>query len=213
MRLEWALPVTFLKLIWERPFYLTVQCTYFLHPTRESTWQKHINNYFVNFLQYWLYTKSRGFCSIRRFCHFVVNLRYFDLFIMIVIASSSISLAAEDPVDEKNPRNIILEYFDHAFTCVFTMEMILKVSCCSSCISVTILCKHIESKPHIFNDWMPVDVIELTVNISIRIYNLFFPPYTLADWLRCIPPPKFVLPWSVEYSRRSCCSGSPCSLF
>nr|CDS32307.2 voltage dependent calcium channel [Hymenolepis microstoma] len=64
---------------------------------------------------------------IRRFCHFVVNLRYFDLFIMIVIASSSISLAAEDPVDERNPRNIILEYFDHAFTCVFTMEMILKL--------------------------------------------------------------------------------------
>ncbi|KAM7535837.1 hypothetical protein Aperf_G00000089186 [Anoplocephala perfoliata] len=64
---------------------------------------------------------------IRRFCHFVVNLRYFDLFIMIVIASSSISLAAEDPVDEKNPRNIILEYFDHAFTCVFTMEMVLKL--------------------------------------------------------------------------------------
>ncbi len=46
---------------------------------------------------------------------------------MIVIASSSLSLAAEDPVDEKNPRNLILEYFDHAFTCVFTMEMILKV--------------------------------------------------------------------------------------
>uniref|UniRef100_A0A5K3ES58 Voltage-gated calcium channel subunit alpha Cav2.2 n=1 Tax=Mesocestoides corti TaxID=53468 RepID=A0A5K3ES58_MESCO len=64
---------------------------------------------------------------IRRFCHFVVNLRYFDLFIMIVIASSSISLAAEDPVDETNPRNIILEYFDHAFTCVFTLEMILKL--------------------------------------------------------------------------------------
>uniref|UniRef100_A0A158QEI6 EF-hand domain-containing protein n=1 Tax=Hymenolepis diminuta TaxID=6216 RepID=A0A158QEI6_HYMDI len=64
---------------------------------------------------------------IRRFCHFVVNLRYFDLFIMIVIASSSISLAAEDPVNEKNPRNIILEYFDHAFTGVFTMEMILKL--------------------------------------------------------------------------------------
>ncbi|KAL5968871.1 Voltage-dependent calcium channel type A subunit alpha-1, partial [Taenia solium] len=71
---------------------------------------------------------------IRRFCHFVVNLRYFDLFVMIVIASSSISLAAEDPVDEKNPRNIILEYFDHAFTCVFTMEMILKASYYSSCL-------------------------------------------------------------------------------
>nr|VZI49794.1 unnamed protein product [Spirometra erinaceieuropaei] len=64
---------------------------------------------------------------VRRFCHFVVNLRYFDLFIMIVIASSSISLAAEDPVNENSHRNIILEYFDHAFTCVFTIEMILKL--------------------------------------------------------------------------------------
>ncbi|VDD80853.1 unnamed protein product [Mesocestoides corti] len=74
----------------------------------------------------------RQFLNIRRFCHFVVNLRYFDLFIMIVIASSSISLAAEDPVDETNPRNIILEYFDHAFTCVFTLEMILKVNASSN---------------------------------------------------------------------------------
>ncbi|EUB57745.1 Voltage-dependent L-type calcium channel subunit alpha-1D [Echinococcus granulosus] len=62
---------------------------------------------------------------IRRFCHFVVNLRYFDLFIMIVIASSSISMAAEDPVDEKNPRNIILEYFDHAFTCLIDLGVFL----------------------------------------------------------------------------------------
>ncbi|VEL13623.1 unnamed protein product [Protopolystoma xenopodis] len=46
---------------------------------------------------------------------------------MIIIASSSIALAAEDPVNENNPRNCILEYFDHAFTCVFTVEMLLKL--------------------------------------------------------------------------------------
>ncbi|CAD5123102.1 DgyrCDS11476 [Dimorphilus gyrociliatus] len=63
---------------------------------------------------------------IRRFCHFVVNLRYFDLFIMIVICASSIALAAEDPVDEKSYRNKILNYFDYVFTGVFTVEMILK---------------------------------------------------------------------------------------
>jgi hypothetical protein len=38
---------------------------------------------------------------VRRFCHFVVNLRYFDLFIMIVICASSIALATEEPVREK----------------------------------------------------------------------------------------------------------------
>ncbi|KAF8569781.1 hypothetical protein P879_00934, partial [Paragonimus westermani] len=64
---------------------------------------------------------------VRRFCHFVVNLRFFDLFIMIVIASSSLALAAEDPVSEKSIRNCLLEYFDHAFTCVFAIEMLLKL--------------------------------------------------------------------------------------
>ncbi|XP_074655928.1 voltage-dependent calcium channel type A subunit alpha-1-like [Tubulanus polymorphus] len=64
---------------------------------------------------------------VRRFCHFVVNLRYFDLFIMIVICASSVALAAEDPVFEASPRNQILIYFDYVFTGVFTVEMILKV--------------------------------------------------------------------------------------
>jgi hypothetical protein len=56
-------------------------------------------------------------------------MKYFDFFIMVVISLSSIALAAEDPVDESSVRNTILEYFDYAFTCVFTIEMILKVSC------------------------------------------------------------------------------------
>jgi len=64
---------------------------------------------------------------VRRFCHFVVNLRYFDLFIMIVICASSIALAAEDPVNEHSERNTILNYFDFVFTGVFTVEMLLKV--------------------------------------------------------------------------------------
>ena len=46
------------------------------------------------------------FFSIRRFCHFIVTLRYFDLLIMIVICLSSISLAAEDPVNENSRRNL-----------------------------------------------------------------------------------------------------------
>ncbi|XP_058802800.1 voltage-dependent calcium channel type A subunit alpha-1 isoform X3 [Phymastichus coffea] len=64
---------------------------------------------------------------VRRGAHWVVNLRYFDTFIMVVITLSSIALAAEDPVYDKNPRNTILNYFDYAFTGVFTIEMILKI--------------------------------------------------------------------------------------
>uniref|UniRef100_W8AJD7 Voltage-dependent calcium channel type A subunit alpha-1 n=1 Tax=Ceratitis capitata TaxID=7213 RepID=W8AJD7_CERCA len=64
---------------------------------------------------------------IRRGAHWVVNLRYFDFFIMIVISLSSMALAAEDPVREHSPRNEILNYFDYAFTGVFTMEMLLKI--------------------------------------------------------------------------------------
>ncbi|XP_025161931.1 voltage-dependent calcium channel type A subunit alpha-1 isoform X17 [Harpegnathos saltator] len=64
---------------------------------------------------------------IRKAAHWVVNLRYFDFFIMIVISLSSIALAAEDPVWELAPRNTILNYFDYAFTGVFTIEMVLKI--------------------------------------------------------------------------------------
>ncbi|XP_043276722.1 voltage-dependent calcium channel type A subunit alpha-1 isoform X12 [Venturia canescens] len=64
---------------------------------------------------------------VRRGAHWVVNLRYFDFFIMVVISLSSIALATEDPVDDDSPRNKILNYFDFAFTGVFTIEMILKV--------------------------------------------------------------------------------------
>ncbi|XP_031779373.1 voltage-dependent calcium channel type A subunit alpha-1 isoform X8 [Nasonia vitripennis] len=64
---------------------------------------------------------------VRRGAHWVVNLRYFDFFIMVVISLSSIALAAEDPVNDSNPRNTILNYFDYAFTGVFTIEMILKI--------------------------------------------------------------------------------------
>ncbi|XP_076674538.1 calcium voltage-gated channel subunit cacophony isoform X10 [Andrena cerasifolii] len=64
---------------------------------------------------------------VRRAAHWVVNLRYFDFFIMVVISLSSIALAAEDPVWEDSPRNHILNYFDYAFTGVFTVEMILKI--------------------------------------------------------------------------------------
>ncbi|CAF3656370.1 unnamed protein product, partial [Adineta steineri] len=64
---------------------------------------------------------------IRRFCHYIVTLRYFDLLIMIVICLSSLSLAAEDPVHENSMRNKVLNYIDYAFTGVFTIELLLKI--------------------------------------------------------------------------------------
>ncbi|KAG8186479.1 hypothetical protein JTE90_009235 [Oedothorax gibbosus] len=64
---------------------------------------------------------------IRLVAHYIVNLRYFDLFIMIIITLSSIALAAEDPVEENSPSNAILNYFDYAFTGFFAIEMFLKV--------------------------------------------------------------------------------------
>lgn len=65
---------------------------------------------------------------LRKAAHWVVNMQYFDFFIMVVIGLSSIALAAEDPVVDNSVRNAILNYFDHAFTGVFTLEMIFKVS-------------------------------------------------------------------------------------
>lgn len=42
---------------------------------------------------------------LRRFCHYIVTMRYFEMSILVVIALSSIALAAEDPVQTDSPRN------------------------------------------------------------------------------------------------------------
>lgn len=64
---------------------------------------------------------------VRVFAHGIVNMSYFEPFIMTIIVASSISLAAEDPVLEDSEWNVLLNYFDYAFTLVFTVEMLLKV--------------------------------------------------------------------------------------
>lgn len=58
----------------------------------------------------------------------MVNLRNFDIFIMIAIGASSIALAAEDPVNPDAFRNELLNAMDFVFTGVFTVEMLLKVA-------------------------------------------------------------------------------------
>lgn len=59
--------------------------------------------------------------------HAIVTFPLFDVFIMLVIIGSSITLAAEDPVNSKSEWNLKLTYFDYGFTCVFTVEVLLKV--------------------------------------------------------------------------------------
>uniref|UniRef100_A0A2K5ZX53 Voltage-dependent N-type calcium channel subunit alpha-1B n=1 Tax=Mandrillus leucophaeus TaxID=9568 RepID=A0A2K5ZX53_MANLE len=64
---------------------------------------------------------------LRRFCHYIVTMRYFEMVILVVIALSSIALAAEDPVHTDSPRNNALKYLDYIFTGVFTFEMVIKM--------------------------------------------------------------------------------------
>uniref|UniRef100_A0A8C5T4X8 Voltage-dependent N-type calcium channel subunit alpha-1B n=1 Tax=Laticauda laticaudata TaxID=8630 RepID=A0A8C5T4X8_LATLA len=65
--------------------------------------------------------------AIRCLCHYIVNMRYFEMVILFVIALSSIALAAEDPVQAESPRNEALKYLDYIFTGVFTFEMVIKM--------------------------------------------------------------------------------------
>ncbi|XP_077309233.1 voltage-dependent R-type calcium channel subunit alpha-1E isoform X1 [Lithobates pipiens] len=65
--------------------------------------------------------------QVRKVCHYIVNLRYFEMSILLVIAASSIALAAEDPVLTNSDHNKVLRYFDYVFTGVFTFEMVIKM--------------------------------------------------------------------------------------
>lgn len=65
--------------------------------------------------------------SIRRAAHWIVNLRYFDFFIMLIIILSSVALAAEDPINDQSKWNDALDVVDNVFTVIFAIEMVLKV--------------------------------------------------------------------------------------
>ncbi|KAK1786586.1 hypothetical protein P4O66_003033 [Electrophorus voltai] len=64
---------------------------------------------------------------IRVSCHRLINHQIFTNLILVFIMLSSVSLAAEDPIRNFSMRNIILGYFDYAFTAIFTVEILLKV--------------------------------------------------------------------------------------
>ncbi|CAG6021203.1 unnamed protein product [Menidia menidia] len=63
----------------------------------------------------------------RVLCHKLINHHIFTNLILVFIMLSSVSLAAEDPIRNFSARNIILGYFDYAFTAIFTVEILLKI--------------------------------------------------------------------------------------
>ncbi|XP_067408530.1 voltage-dependent L-type calcium channel subunit alpha-1F [Emydura macquarii macquarii] len=61
-------------------------------------------------------------------CHALIHHHVFTNLILVFIILSSISLAAEDPIRAHSFRNVILGYFDYAFTSIFTVEILLKMT-------------------------------------------------------------------------------------
>ncbi|XP_051757897.1 voltage-dependent L-type calcium channel subunit alpha-1D isoform X8 [Ctenopharyngodon idella] len=65
---------------------------------------------------------------IRVACHRLINHQIFTNLILIFIMLSSVSLAAEDPIRNFSARNIVLGYLDYAFTAIFAVEILLKMT-------------------------------------------------------------------------------------
>ncbi|XP_060736720.1 voltage-dependent L-type calcium channel subunit alpha-1D isoform X12 [Tachysurus vachellii] len=61
-------------------------------------------------------------------CYRLINHQIFTNITLVFIMLSSFSLAAEDPIRNLSARNIILGYFDYAFTAIFTVEILLKMT-------------------------------------------------------------------------------------
>ncbi|KAM7411125.1 hypothetical protein PAMA_021215 [Pampus argenteus] len=65
---------------------------------------------------------------IRVGCHTLIHHHIFTNLILVFIILSSCSLAAEDPIRAHSFRNNILGYADYAFTSIFTVEILLKMT-------------------------------------------------------------------------------------
>ncbi|XP_061544272.1 dihydropyridine-sensitive L-type skeletal muscle calcium channel subunit alpha-1-like isoform X4 [Phycodurus eques] len=66
--------------------------------------------------------------KFRKLCHRIINATAFTNIILLFILLSSVSLAAEDPIDPMSFRNQVLAYADIVFTSVFTAEIVLKMT-------------------------------------------------------------------------------------
>ncbi|XP_029689724.1 calcium channel, voltage-dependent, L type, alpha 1F subunit isoform X2 [Takifugu rubripes] len=65
---------------------------------------------------------------IRVGCHTLIHHHIFTNLILVFIILSSCSLAAEDPIRAHSFRNTVLGYADYAFTSIFTVEILLKMT-------------------------------------------------------------------------------------
>ncbi|XP_056292832.1 dihydropyridine-sensitive L-type skeletal muscle calcium channel subunit alpha-1-like isoform X2 [Pseudoliparis swirei] len=66
--------------------------------------------------------------KFRKLCHRIINATTFTNIILLFILLSSVSLAAEDPIDPMSFRNQVLASADIVFTSVFTVEIVLKMT-------------------------------------------------------------------------------------
>ncbi|XP_077569226.1 voltage-dependent L-type calcium channel subunit alpha-1D-like isoform X2 [Stigmatopora nigra] len=65
---------------------------------------------------------------IRVACHTLIHHHIFTNLILVFIILSSCSLAAEDPIRAHSFRNNVLGYADYAFTSIFTVEILFKMT-------------------------------------------------------------------------------------
>lgn len=63
---------------------------------------------------------------IRQACHWVVNLRYFDDFILVIILISSVLLAVEDPVNPDSSRNEVSADYQYLVLIFLFPRLVLK---------------------------------------------------------------------------------------
>lgn len=101
--------------------------------------------------------------SIRRACHWVANLRYFDDFILVVILMSSILLAVEDPVNPDSTRNKVLQYFDYGITAIFAFEVLVKM------IDLGVI---VHKGSYLRSGWNIIDAFVVSCNIAALLLGI-----------------------------------------
>ncbi|XP_074617783.1 voltage-dependent L-type calcium channel subunit alpha-1D-like isoform X1 [Acropora palmata] len=101
--------------------------------------------------------------AIRRACHWLVNLRYFDDFILAVILISSILLAVEDPVRPDTPRNKVLRYFDYGITAIFALEVLVKM------IDLGVI---LHKGSYLRSGWNIIDAFVVSCNIAALLLDI-----------------------------------------
>ncbi|XP_063153765.1 voltage-dependent L-type calcium channel subunit alpha-1S isoform X1 [Candoia aspera] len=118
--------------------------------------------------------------KIRVLCHRIVNATWFTNFILLFILLSSISLAAEDPIQAMSFRNKILSYFDIGFTSVFTVEIILKMTAYGAFLHKGSFCR---------NSFNILDLLVVVVSlISMRLESSTISVVKILRVLRVLRP-------------------------